>query len=124
MEQRDIKIQQIQERKLEAKRIREKYWLNLKPFTNIDDIPELPVVDPNEWKNFYVPILIKCGAIPKKQLIKGETYLGTCRNAEKAIWTGKEFIYQRTKFGCTYDETINHFEDDNGYDLFVPLYKI
>ena len=27
----------------------------------------------------------------------------------------------RTKFGYTYPEDINHFEDDNGYDLFIPI---
>jgi hypothetical protein len=124
MNRQEAQLQCIKQRKLEAKMIREEYWRNLTRFTNPDDIPELPVVDEKEWKEFYVPILIKCGAIPKKQLIKGETYLGTCRNADKAEWTGKEFIYKRTKFGCTYNETINHFEDDNGYDLFVPLIKL
>ena len=29
--------------------------------------------------------------------------------------------YDRYKFGFTFKEKINHFEDDNGYDLFVPL---
>lgn len=27
----------------------------------------------------------------------------------------------RNKFGSTYEEYINHFEDDNGFDLFVPI---
>ena len=31
------------------------------------------------------------------------------------------FVYERYKFGDTFDEEINHFEDDDGYDLFVPI---
>jgi hypothetical protein len=121
-------VEQVKEillqRKQEAKQIREEYWKNLKPFNTVDDIPNLPVVDKNEWDNFYVPILIRCGAIPKDKLIPGKIYKGTCRNADIATWTGTKFIYNRTKFGTTYNEEINHFEDDDGSDLFVPLYKL
>lgn len=117
-----IDIEEIKkQRKEEIKRNREEYWRNMKPFQKVDDVPDLPVVDKIEWTNFYVPILIRCGAIPKNQLIPGKTYLGACRNAEKAVWTGNNFLYKRTKFGATYDEEINHFQDDDGNDLFVPL---
>ena len=51
----------------------------------------------------------------------GKTYIGECRNASEAVWLGDKFEYQRYKFGETFPEKINHFEDDNGYDLFVPL---
>lgn len=111
-------------RQEEIKQNREIYWKELKPFNTIDDIPALPVVPKNEWSSFYVPILIKCGAIPKDKLEVGKTYLGNCRNTEKAIWMGNNFIYKRTKYGHTYDEKINHFQDDDGGDLFVPLRKI
>lgn len=117
---RDLKLEALK-RKKEAKRIREEYWTNLKPFKNVDDIPELPIVDVIEWNNFYVPILIRCGAIPKDKLIPGRKYKGACRNAEIATWTGNKFLYKRTKFNATYDEEINHFQDDDGSDLFVPL---
>ena len=116
----DIKKMLLQ-RKENEKRNREEYWRNLKPFKTVDNIPELPIVDKNEWDNFYVPILIRCGAIPKDKLIPGCKYKGTCRNAEIATWTGTNFVYKRTKFNYTYDETINHFQDDDGSDLFVPL---
>ena len=61
--------------------------------------------------------------VRKSELVKGQTYDGICRNAHKAIWDGNEFVYERTKFGMTYDEKINHYEDDNeyGYDVFVPI---
>ena len=68
-----------------------------------------------------MPNLIRCGKKKKKDLIIGKTYLGECRNADRAVWNGEVFIYQRTKFGYTYPENINHFEDDNGFDLFVPI---
>lgn len=59
--------------------------------------------------------------IRKTDLVKGQTYEGICRNARKAVWDGNKFHYERTKFGMTYDETINHYEDDDGYDVFVPI---
>ena len=116
----DIKKMLLQ-RKENVKRNREEYWRNLKPFKTVDNIPELPIVSKDEWDNFYVPILIRCGAIPKDKLIPGRQYKGACRNAEIATWTGTKFLYERTKFNYTYNEIINHFQDDDGSDLFVPL---
>lgn len=63
----------------------------------------------------------KVKAIPKSELVKGEIYQGECRNSEKAKWDGDKFLYTRTKFGSTYIEAIHHFEDDDGYDVFVPM---
>jgi hypothetical protein len=62
-------------------------------------------------------------AIKKKDLIHNGIYTGHCRNTDKAIWNinTQKFTYLRTKFGTTFDDTINHFEDDNGYDIFFPL---
>ncbi len=59
--------------------------------------------------------------IPKKELEKDTIYEGECRNADKAVWNGSEFIYNRYKFGEWFKESINHFEDDDGYDVFVPM---
>lgn len=98
-----------------------KVWENLSYFNEPDDIPNLPSVNEEEWKTFFVPILIKNGAIPKKDLIIGREYIGSCRNSDKAKWIGEKFEYQRQKFNFTFTEEINHFEDDDGYDLFVPL---
>lgn len=97
-----------------------KYLQEMKPFT--DYIPSVPKMEtPEDYQEYVVKNYIRCGAIPKKDLIIGKTYLGDCRNASEATWNGEVFIYKRTKFGCTFDEKINHFEDDNGYDLFVPI---
>lgn len=94
----------------------------MKPFLKVEDIPPIPKMQtPEDYEEYVVKNYIRCGAIPKKDLIVGKTYLGDCRNASEAIWNGKVFIYKRNKFGFIYEEEINHFEDDDGYDLFVPL---
>ena len=99
------------------------YLNSMKPFTE-DYIPEPPITDIDTYKNVVIPNFIRCGAIPKNKLIKGKTYFGSCRNADKAIWLGDQFEYIRHKWGDSYPEKINHFEDDNGYDLFVPIREI
>lgn len=59
--------------------------------------------------------------IPKSQLLIGKKYKGICRNSYSAIWNGTDFEYDRWKFGIHYIDHINHYEDDDGYDLFVPF---
>lgn len=94
------------------------HYTKIKKFDdeNIECI-NLPTNIPYE---LYIELYSK-GIISKSELIKNNYYLGTCRNASVALWNGFEFLYNRTKFGSTYIESINHFEDDNGYDLFIPL---
>ena len=101
-------------------------WKNMNDkFTvdKLDYIPEPPVVEPDDYVNVIIPALIRCGAIPKAQLEKDTTYIGSCRNASEAVWNGFQFEYVRYKFGSTFKEKINHFEDDNRCDLFVPIKK-
>ena len=98
-----------------------KHWKERKPFRDEDDIPPIPIVLPKDYEEIIVPNIIRCGGIPKDKLIVGKTYIGDCRNAREAVWDGEKFTYMRTKFGSTYPETINHFQNDDGYDLFVPL---
>lgn len=57
----------------------------------------------------------------KYELEMGKEYSGECRNAARAVWDGKKFTYTRHKFGSEYQEHINHYEDDDGYDVFVPI---
>jgi hypothetical protein len=99
------------------------YLNSMKPFTE-DYIPEPPITDIDTYKNVVIPNFIRCGAIPKDKLIKGKTYFGSCRNADKAIWLGDQFEYIRHKWGDSYPEKINHFEDDDHFDLFVPIREI
>ena len=134
MGEKDIQIREkVLMRTQKLKQEREDYWKKLKPFNTIDDIPNLPIVNKDEYNNFYVPILIKCGAIPKDKLIPGGKYKGACRNAEIAVWTGNKFIYDRTKFGTTYKETREKTieacekkirEGLEGYDFFRAFTSI
>ena len=87
---------------------------------NSEVLEGLPQTPPEFWK-LICEKLIEKGAIPKKDLVIGTTYTGVCRNSDEATWLGDKFEYIRYKFGTRYKETINHFEDDDGYDLFVPL---
>ena len=124
MKLEDVKKKLLEERE-QRKKDRIERWNKLKPFETVDDIPEIPILDDKTfYENVIVKNLIRCGAIPKDKLEVGATYEGTCRNADKAVWNGKCFDYKRYKFGEWEDAKINHFEDDNGYDLFVPIKKI
>ncbi len=96
----------------------------MKYFETIEDIPDIPVVKTQREHDLLCEELIECGAIPKKDLEKGATYEGSCRNSSTATWNGEEFKYNRTKWGFTYLDTIKHFEDDMYYDVFIPLHKI
>lgn len=97
----------------------------LNPFRTIDDIPSIPKIkDPRTYEEVVVKNLIRCGAISKDKLEIGAIYEGNCRNTDKATWNGKQFEYKRYKFGEWQDDKINHFQDDNGYDLFVPIKKL
>ena len=93
---------------------------------SFDDGSNLPITDNESWKTFYVPKLIELGAIPKDKLIDGKTYIGDTRNTDRAIWNAKKntFIYMRTKWGNTFEDEVNHFEDDDHYALFVPIKQL
>ena len=116
----DTQLEQIREER--EKRIKH-YWENeLGKFVNPDDVPDLPVVDKDEWNEYYIPKLIEAGAIPKKDLIDGQVYIGRHRNANIQRWNAEKnkFDHMRYKFGWMKDEC-NHFEDDDGFALFVPI---
>lgn len=109
------------EREERKRRMRE-YWENLPKFEKPEDVPNIPRVDEREYKEFYIPRLIAAGAIPKKDLIDGQCYVGEYRNARIGKWNANENVFEhwRYKFGFRLD-TCNHFEDDNGFALFVPI---
>jgi len=64
--------------------------------------------------------------IPMNKLEDGAFYRGSCSNTDYAVWNAqkKVFTYLREKFGVTFSEEINPVELDNGYDLFIPWYKV
>ena len=115
-----IRQKLVEERNNRTQKIIE-WFTDMNPFKGTDDIPDVPIVEPEIYQSVIIPNLIRCGAIPKKDLKVGTIYLGNCRNTTKAKWTGTEFVYDRCKFGIWYEDSVNHFEDDDGYDVFVPI---
>lgn len=107
-------------KKAHRKELLIKHLEEMKPF---DDkyIPSPPIIDKETYDKYVIPNFVRCGAIPTEKLIVGKKYYGSCRNASVAVWLGDKFEYQRTKFGSTFSETINNFDNDDGYDLFVPI---
>lgn len=61
------------------KELQKEDFLKIKPFEKAEDVPELPQVDKKEWNEYFVPILIEKGAIPKKNLVDNEWYYGDHR---------------------------------------------
>ena len=84
-------------------------------------VPKLPILPKDDYESIVIPNLIRCGAIPKSALEVGHIYEGSCRNSSTATWDGEKFVYTRTKFGASFEERINHFEDDDKSDLFIPI---
>lgn len=125
-EQKEKLKQQFEEQRaaeiVKRKLAMKEYWNTLKPFVNAHDVPTLPRVGKQEWEEFYVPKLIQAGAIKREDLIDGVWYYGDYRNSTFGKWdaTKQEFGLWRHKFGYYWD-TCNHFQDDSGYALFVPL---
>jgi hypothetical protein len=64
--------------------------------------------------------------ISKDKLEHAAYYKGVCRNASIARWDAVDevFWHWRTKLGSTFTESINHPEDDDGFDMFYPISKI
>lgn len=63
------------------------------------------------------------GMIPKAKLEDGKTYEGHCRNTGQARWDAsrQRFVYERIKFRDSYEDEMVHPEDDDGFDIFVPV---
>lgn len=101
-------------------------WENLKTFGKVSDVPKLPVVAEEEWKEYYVPKLIKAGAISKVHLIDGHFYEGDHRNARYAKWDQEKnvFLYWRQKFTSCFIDSCEHFEDYSHFAVFVPIKEI
>ena len=109
--------------KFAERKIKEmEFWKNLPYFEKPEDVPHIPVVGQEEYRAFYIPKLIEAGAIPKNELVNGTVYIGNHRRADRARWNEERnaFEYWRYKFQWMIDEC-NHFEDDDGYALFVPI---
>lgn len=92
--------------------------------------PTFKTIDKENVKHLRLPnpISFSCylelyrkGVIPKRELVKDTYYAGSCRNTSMAMWDGERFLYKRHKMGTTFTDVISCIEDDDGYDLFVPV---
>lgn len=59
--------------------------------------------------------------LKKEHLVKGNYYVGFCRNARIARWDGEKFLHWREKFGRIFVEEIRHPEDEAYFDVFQPV---
>ena len=105
----------------EADQNRINFWKNLNiEFNEARDVPPLNLRG-EDYQKYIIPALIRCGAIQKKDLEVGKVYYGDYRNANIGLWDGKQFEIERFKFGHMMKDKCYHFEDDDGFALFVPL---
>ena len=81
------------------------------------------------WQRFSKPVrqeeleqAYQDGMLRKEQLQDGVYYKGISRNTKIAKWSSKDncFFYI-DEIGCI--ENVCHPEDDNSYDLFIPISK-
>lgn len=97
------------------------FWKNLNTkFINTYDIPKLDLRD-EDYINYICPALIRCGAIPLKDMIKDKVYKGNYRSNTIGKWNGKQFEVYNQSFNHRFIDTCNHFEIDDNYALFIPL---
>ena len=66
------------------------------------------------------------GVIRKSDLENYAHYIGLSRSGNIAIWdpNDERFVCIRYKFSSAFVERTKHIEDDDGYDVFVPLKKV
>jgi hypothetical protein len=120
----DDLIELIRETKKKKKVELRRIWDSLGTFTSEKDVPELPITTQKEWDEYYIPKLLEAGAISKKNLKHGEFYLGNHPRINVARWnklTSKFEFWDPNEFDIIRE--CNHFEDDDGHALFVPIKK-
>jgi hypothetical protein len=82
-----------------------------------------------QLKEYELEVLSK--TIPKDKLEDGVTYIGLdstlSRHVDEARWDAKQdmFVYQRYKFGMTFEDTMHHFADVINISIagFTPMSK-
>lgn len=64
---------------------------------------------------------IEYNIVPLKELITGGVYRGLSIGTQKAYWDGERFLYFPYKCLDPYIETIEHPDNDNIFDVFLPF---
>ena len=96
--------------------------------------PQIQKIDISNISNLQMPKITiddevikeleEKGAILKNKLVKNRLYIGFCRNSTLGKWDGSKFEYLRYKYGTLIIDYINHFQDDNSFDVFVPIREV
>lgn len=99
--------------------------MNLNPLEiaeQIYHILEQPIL-PENLKEAY-----ELGMIKKEDLIDGKQYLGYSRNTDKAYWSKENNVFTFLNSGHFegdgFEDHVPHPENDDGYDIFVPIEEI
>lgn len=109
---------------LRLEKIKKLRKLCMTQFPNIDKFNKENIrscIIPHKPTKYFYEEVYNKGVLRKENLKVGSYYYGRCRNASVAMWDGNVFIYMRNKWNYTFTEEINHLQDDNGLDLFVPI---
>lgn len=96
-----------------------KQWDGLDKFVSHKDVPELPM----PLDDYYIKILLKNGAIDKRNLVHNKWYYGNYRNSNIGKWDSieQEFSCVAYSMGYYFIEKCKHFRDDDKHALFTPL---
>lgn len=99
----------------------QRWWNDLKPFKFAEHVPALPT----PLTDFYINRLIDLGAISLTELEDSNWYYGNYRNSNFGKWDDKNKIFHiiRYKWSSFHWDECKHFQNDDGFALFVPLRK-
>lgn len=59
--------------------------------------------------------------IPKNELIEGKNYICHARNFTVGQWNGKVFLYIREKFGDTFLDSEEHWDEGPPHGTVFPI---
>jgi len=59
--------------------------------------------------------------LTKDELIVGATYKCKARNFTEGVWNGTNFDYMRYKFGSTFPDTEDHWDEGAPHGTVKPL---
>lgn len=91
-----------------------------------DALPPVNLRLPANASQADLELAYAAGLKRRHELVDGAYYLGHCRNASVARWSGQAqmFVHWRHKFGQRYLEDIAHPADESRYDVFVATVQV
>jgi len=98
-------------------------WRSESVFKTTNDVPDIPLVELDDYRLNYLPILIKRGGIVKDDLMNNGIYLGKHKRTNIAKWNRDRGLFEYIIFGIQSNiiESCNHFQDYLSNDVFIPI---